>query len=118
MVLKITNLHILRYLPTCWLYLLERYAIDNQRCTHTASEGKSDYESGFQPAYSGYVVNEMSDMSRFLPFGDTNEALLSTALGAIDGSIQPPAQEDTRSLRVTTLANSIERRASHAVRIK
>lgn len=38
MVLKITNLHILRYLPTCWLYLLERYAIDNQRCTHAASD--------------------------------------------------------------------------------
>lgn len=35
MVLKITNLHILRYLPTYWLYLLERYTIDNQRCTHT-----------------------------------------------------------------------------------
>ena len=35
---KITNLHILRYLPTCWLYLLERYTIDNQRCTHAASE--------------------------------------------------------------------------------
>ena len=40
MVLKITNLHILRYLPTCWLYLLERYTIDNQRCTHTASENE------------------------------------------------------------------------------
>ena len=38
MVLKITNLHILRYLPTCWLYLLECYTIDNQRCTHTASK--------------------------------------------------------------------------------
>lgn len=37
MVLKITNLHILRYLPTCWLFLLERYTIDNQRCTHTTS---------------------------------------------------------------------------------
>lgn len=37
MVLKITNLHILKYLPTCWLYLLECYTIDNQRCTHTAS---------------------------------------------------------------------------------
>ena len=37
MVLKITNLHILRYLPTYWLYLLERYTIDNQQCTHTAS---------------------------------------------------------------------------------
>ena len=40
MVLKITNLHILRYLPTCWLYLLERYTIDNQRCTHTASANR------------------------------------------------------------------------------
>ena len=38
MVLKITNLHILRYLPTYWSYLLECYTIDNQRCTHTASE--------------------------------------------------------------------------------
>lgn len=37
MVLKITNLHILRHLPTCWLYLLERYTVDNQRCTHTTS---------------------------------------------------------------------------------
>ena len=37
MVLKITNLHILRYLPTCWLHLLERYTIDNQGYTHTAS---------------------------------------------------------------------------------
>lgn len=35
MVLKITNLRIFRYLLTCWLCLLERYAIDNQRCTHT-----------------------------------------------------------------------------------
>lgn len=78
----------------------------------------SGLEKFLEPTFLPTVVNEMSDMSRFLPFGDTNEALLSTALGAIDGSIQPPAQEDTRSLRVTTLANSIERRASHAVRIK
>ena len=40
MVLKITNLHILRYLPTYWLYLLERYTIDNQQCTHTASRNR------------------------------------------------------------------------------
>ncbi len=57
-------------------------------------------------------------MARFLPFGDTNEALLSTALGVIDGSIKPPAQEETRSLKATTIASSIERRASHAVRIE
>ena len=42
MVLKITNLHILKYLPTCWLYLLECYTIDNQRCTHTASEKQGE----------------------------------------------------------------------------
>lgn len=40
MVLKITNLHILRYLPTCWLYLLECYTIDNQRCTHALENNK------------------------------------------------------------------------------
>ena len=38
MVLKITNLHILRYLSTYWLYLLECYTIDNQQCTHTVEE--------------------------------------------------------------------------------
>ena len=43
MVLKITNLHILRYLPTCWLYLLESYTIDNQRYTHTASRNRCNY---------------------------------------------------------------------------
>ena len=48
MVLKITNLHILRYLPTCWLYLLECYTIDNQRCTHTASENDHAELIGYQ----------------------------------------------------------------------
>ncbi len=37
MVLEITNLHILRYLSTCRLYLLEPYTIDNHRYTHNAS---------------------------------------------------------------------------------
>lgn len=54
MVLKITNLHILRYLPTCWLYLLERYTIDNQRCTHTAS-----VHIRYNYIYSQYQDEEM-----------------------------------------------------------
>lgn len=88
-------------------------------CKIYNSKGESDYESGFAPAYSEYEVNETSDMARFLPFGDTKEALLSTALGVIDGSIEPPAQEEeSASLKVTTLASSIDRRASHAVRIE
>ena len=35
MVLKITNLHIFRSLPTYWLHFPECYTIDNQRRTHT-----------------------------------------------------------------------------------
>ena len=49
MVLKITNLHILRYLPTCWLYLLECYTIDNQQCTHTASEFANNHNADAMP---------------------------------------------------------------------
>lgn len=88
-------------------------------CKIYNSEGKSDYESGFRPKNAEYTVSETSDMARFLPFGDPNEALLSTALGAIDGSIPPAGKEEgTESPKVTVIANSIDRRASQGVRIK
>ena len=65
MVLKITNLHILRYLPTCWLYLLECYTIDNQRCTHTASESR--FCVGKQPTNNDTVLlKKHSFQSAFL----------------------------------------------------
>lgn len=64
MVLKITNLHILRHLPTCWLYLLERYTVDNQRCTHTAS---------FYNSYSGLLL-----YSSFQPSENFGDELLVT----------------------------------------
>ena len=93
MVLKITNLHILRYLPTCWLYLLECYTIDNQRCTHTYRKvslrytfmekqlGWSDcflpvpagnqknnlyYKSHWKPEWKNQKVHEIK---AFIPFG-------------------------------------------------
>ena len=63
MVLKITNLHILRHLPTCWLYLLERYTVDNQRCTHTASGNpiieETYYESDL-PIIKGEMTEEQA----------------------------------------------------------
>ena len=62
MVLKITNLHILRYLPTCWLYLLERYTIDNQRCTHTASKESLWTES--QRIRAGILFREYPDIKK------------------------------------------------------
>lgn len=87
-------------------------------CKIYNSKGESDYEAGFSPEYSEYTVSETSDMARFLPFGNPDEALLATALGAIDGSIKPPTEEETGSLKVTTIASSIDRRASNSVRIK
>lgn len=38
MVIEITNLHILKYLPTCRLHLHEHYSIDYQRYAHTESK--------------------------------------------------------------------------------
>lgn len=62
MVLKITNLHILRYLSTYRLYLLERYTIDNQRCTHTASgkfrEIPSDFELLEIPHFAPVLIEK------------------------------------------------------------
>ena len=83
-------------------------------CKIYNSKGESNYENGFKP---DYAVSENSNLAQFLPFGDPKELLLSSALGIIDGSIEvTPAT--TSSLKVTTIANSIERRASGAVRIK
>lgn len=87
-------------------------------CKIFNSKGESDYEAGFSPQYSEYRVSETSDMARFLPFGNPDEALLATALGAIDGTIRPPAEEESGRIRVTTVSNSIERRSSRAVQIR
>lgn len=88
-------------------------------CKLYNSEEKSDYESGFAPTAPEYQVSETSDMARFLPFGDPDEALLSTALGVISGSIQPaePESQSNHSLKMTPIASSIDGRASHAVRL-
>lgn len=87
-------------------------------CKLYNSEGKSDYESGFEPTKPEYRVSETSDMARFLPFGDADEVLLSTALSVISGNFPSAGPEgSSRSLKATPIASSIDSRASHAVRI-
>lgn len=93
MVLKITNLHILRYLPTCWLYLLECYTIDNQRCTHTASKSAGsdvtapekhnallqyiqEYSTKNTPLYGGVIIQDGSNwLYSKLPIENTTDLL-------------------------------------------
>ena len=88
-------------------------------CKLHNSEDFSEYSSGFTP---DFTINETSDMSKFLPFGDTNEALLSAALGVIDGSYPPEEEpeeeteeENTRSKRRLSgyelTGNSLERKS-------
>lgn len=70
MVLKITNLHILRYLPTCWLYLLERYTIDNQRCTHTVSEiSESVHRAALDAAFANGNIGSYDEYLKRLKEG-------------------------------------------------
>ena len=93
MVLKITNLHILRYLPTCWLYLLECYTIDNQRCTHAASKSAGsdvtapekhnallqyiqEYSTKDTPLYGGVIIQDGSNwLYSKLPIENTTDLL-------------------------------------------
>lgn len=54
-------------------------------CEVFNSNNEADYASGFTPDVK---VNQLNDYSKVLPLGDTNEELLSVALGVINGSIE------------------------------
>lgn len=82
-------------------------------CKIFNSAGESNYENGFQPDQR---VDENSDLAHFLPFGDPNELMLSTALGMISGQI--PLSENSGNLSTQVLHNSVERKASRAVQIR
>ncbi|MEG1564507.1 MAG: S41 family peptidase [Bacteroides sp.] len=55
-------------------------------CTVLNSQKESYRGKSFKPHKS---VNEQSDLHTFLPYGDEKEALLSVALGLIDGRLTP-----------------------------
>lgn len=52
-------------------------------CTVLNSAGESTSKSSFTPNIS---VNETTNLTQYLPFGDENEALLSAAISLIDGT--------------------------------
>ena len=89
MVLKITNLHILRYLPTYWLYLLERYTIDNQRYTHTAS-GR---DIGREDSVEGRVLRPVHRKSETKCLNDINKETCT-------GTNHYATNENSRNMRL------------------
>lgn len=63
------------------------WAIHIAVCKLSNAKGET-YESGFTP---NYVIAESKDtFNSFLPFGNTKELLLATALSIIDGTYTPP----------------------------
>lgn len=52
--------------------------------------GENDYQEGFTPDKS---IQPLSDPAQVLPYGNPQEALLSVALGMIDGSIEIPQEQ-------------------------
>jgi len=87
-------------------------------CKLYNASGKSDYgKIGFIP---NYKRDEAETLDKFLPFGDTNELLLSTALGLIGGTPTVTATKSvTRSSMILKkVASSLDRKASNGVIIR
>lgn len=60
----------------------DRFILNLVVCNVFNVQEKSDYVNGFKPAYE---YNEDSYLSTYLPFGNTNETLLSVALKTMSG---------------------------------
>ncbi len=91
-------------------------------CKIFNAEGESDYQQGF-PA--DYRVNENDDVTTFRQFGDPDEAMLSKALaliaesyGAADADDVGGEEAPATRMALQPMENSLDRRASGAVRVR
>ncbi|WP_321479955.1 S41 family peptidase [uncultured Bacteroides sp.] len=74
------------------------------------------YESGIKP---NYVVTESKDtLSTFLPFGDTKELLLATALSVIDGSYSTSTKTASTQSFSDEVSNMQKRTKKHGIELK
>lgn len=74
---------------------------------------ESDYAKGFSPTSPALKIDENNYLGHFLPLGDPNETLLSTALATIAGeSKSEPTTRQLTNHSITPLATSLSRRAT------
>ena len=76
------------------------------------SAGQSDYSTGFVPNV------EVEEPLNLLPLGDTNEALLSTALSQIKGSANGRVGVANATNPLAGLGSSLQRKAGGALMVK
>lgn len=92
------------------------WAIHPIVCKLYNASNESDYVNGFTPDYTAEESAENLDY--FLPFGDSNELLLSTALSIIDDSYAAGTKTKAstiRTLKLKEIANSLDRKAGNGV---
>ncbi|MBC8595105.1 hypothetical protein H8744_17995 [Oscillospiraceae bacterium N12] len=70
------------------------WALNPVVCTVYNSEDESGEGGSFT---AGYTANESEDLTKFLPFGNKDEALLSIAIGLIDGTYPPKDDEKPKT---------------------
>lgn len=80
------------------------WAVNPVVCTVYNSEHDT-FSGGFQPHYS---VSSSTDYSTFLPFGDPKEALLSVAIGVLEGTYPPTDPDEPETETETTSSKSIK----------
>ncbi len=80
----------------CWGFATENFtnprfawSVNPVVCSVFNSKGESNEGATFTP---NVVATDNSNMANFLPFGNPKEALLSTVIGIIDGTITPSSR--------------------------
>lgn len=84
------------------------WAVNPVVCTVYNSEHDT-FSGGFQPHYS---VSSSTDYSTFLPFGDPKEALLSVAIGVLEGTYLPTDPEEPETETTSSKSIKIEKSVS------
>ena len=84
------------------------WAVNPVVCTVYNSEHDT-FSGGFQPHYS---VSSSTDYSTFLPFGDPKEALLSVAIGVLEGTYPPTDPDEPETETTSSKSIKIEKSVS------
>ncbi len=84
------------------------WAVNPVVCTVYNSEHDT-FNGGFQPHYS---VSSSTDYSTFLPFGDPKEALLSVAIGVLEGTYPPTEPDEPETETTSSKSIKIEKSVS------
>lgn len=84
------------------------WAVNPVVCTVYNSEHDT-FSGGFQPHYS---VSSSTDYSTFLPFGDPKEALLSVAIGVLEGTYPPTNPDEPETETTSSKSIKIEKSVS------